>query len=222
MGEIVVTRGLCHAYQHGSGIIQVLKDIDLSIAEGDFLAIMGASGSGKSTLLHILGCLLQPTQGSFLLQGREIVGMPERELAILRSETVSHIFQAFHLLGFLSVLENVQLPFTYNSYPWEKSRAKALHAIEQVGLGHRISHHPHQLSGGEMQRVAIARALAVSPQLILADEPTGNLDAVSSAEIMNLFQEIHAEGRTIVLVTHDPEVAALAARTLHLTDGFLQ
>ena len=184
---------------------------------------MGSSGSGKSTLLHILGCLLKPTSGTCLLRGRDILQLQEKELAQLRAETIAHVFQQFHLLPTMTVLENVLLPSLYNSsIPPEQAEAEALQAIEQVGLKQRIRHKPNELSGGEMQRVAIARALAVQPDLILADEPTGNLDQDSSREILALFQEINQQGCTLVLVTHDPEIAQQARSTRYLRNGNLQ
>lgn len=174
---------------------------------------MGSSGSGKSTLLHILGCLLKPTSGTCCLRGRDILRLKEKELARLRAETIAHVFQQFHLLPTMTVLENVLLPSLYNSIPPEQAEAEARRAIRQVGLEQRIKHKPNELSGGEMQRVAIARALAVKPDLILADEPTGNLDQDSSREILTLFREINQQGCTLILVTHDPEIAGQARTT---------
>jgi len=219
---LISARNINHQYQHGSGCLQVLQGVDLDIEEKDFLAIMGSSGSGKSTLLHILGCLLRPTSGTCLLRGRDILQVEEKELARLRAETIAHVFQQFHLLPTMTVLENVLLPSLYNTIPPEQAEAEARWAIEQVGLGPRLWHRPNELSGGEMQRVAIARALAVQPDLILADEPTGNLDQASSQEILALFQEINQQGCTLVLVTHDPEIARQARSTRYLRNGCLQ
>lgn len=219
---LISARNISHQYRHGSGCLQVLQGIDLDIEENDFLAIMGSSGSGKSTLLHILGCLLKPTGGTCLLRGRDILRLEEKELARLRAETIAHVFQQFHLLPAMTVLENVLLPSLYNTVPPKQAEAEARQAIRQVGLEQRIRHKPHELSGGEMQRVAIARALAVKPDLILADEPTGNLDQDSSREILNLFREINQQGCTLILVTHDPAIAAQARSTRCLRNGCLQ
>jgi putative ABC transport system ATP-binding protein len=218
---LISARNLLHQYNHGSGCLQVLKGVDLDIREKDFLAIMGNSGSGKSTLLHILGCLLKPTSGTCLLRGRDILQMEEKELAQLRAETIAHVFQQFHLLPTMTVLENVLLPSLYNSIPPQQAETDARKAIQQVGLKQRIMHKPNELSGGEMQRVAIARALAVKPDLILADEPTGNLDQDSSQEILTLFREINQQGCTLVLVTHDPEIARQARSTKYLRNGHI-
>ena len=218
---LISARNLRHSYRHGSGSLQVLKGVDLDIREKDFLAIMGSSGSGKSTLLHILGCLLKPTGGTCFLRGQDILQLEEKELARLRAETIAHVFQQFHLLPAMTVLENVLLPSLYNSIPPEQAKAEALQAIEQVGLGQRIEQKANKLSGGEMQRVAIARALAVQPDLILADEPTGNLDRDSSREILTLFRDINRKGCTLVLVTHDPAIACRAASTKYLRNGCL-
>ncbi|MCI5162026.1 MAG: ABC transporter ATP-binding protein [Candidatus Electrothrix sp. AX5] len=219
---LISARNISHQYRHGSGCLQVLQGVDLDIEEKDFLAIMGSSGSGKSTLLHILGCLLKPTSGTCLLRGRNILQLKEKELAQLRAETIAHVFQQFHLLPTMTVLENVLLPSLYNSIPPEQAETDARKAIQQVGLEQRIMHKPNELSGGEMQRVAIARALAVKPDLILADEPTGNLDQDSSQEILTLFREINQQGCTLVLVTHDPEIAQQARSTRYLRNGNLQ
>ena len=219
---LISARNISHQYKHGSGCLHVLKEVNLDIEEKDFLAIMGSSGSGKSTLLHILGCLLKPGGGTCLLRGQDILQLQEKELARLRAETVAHVFQQFHLLPTMNVLENVLLPSLYNNIAPEQAESEAMRAIEQVGLGQRIGHKPNELSGGEMQRVAIARALAVKPDLILADEPTGNLDQDSSREILNLFREINRQGCTVVLVTHDPEIADQAASIKYLRNGRLQ
>lgn len=218
---LISAKDLTHHYSHGSGKVEVLHGVDLQINHGEFLAIMGSSGSGKSTLLHILGCLLRPTGGRYLLNNRDIMQLDEKELSQIRAETVAHIFQNFHLLPSMTVLENVQLPSLYNKINPDQADKSALLAIDQVGLSKRILHKPAELSGGEMQRVAIARALAMSPDLILADEPTGNLDHISSQEILSLFQQINEQGCTIIMVTHDLDVAKLALSTRYMINGKL-
>jgi len=219
---LVSVRNLHHHYDHGSGRIEVLRGLDLEIRRSEFLAIMGSSGSGKSTLLHVLGCLLNPSGGSYHLNGRDVLHLEEKDLARLRADTVTHIFQNFHLLPQMTVMENVLLPSLYSEIDPDEAKHNANQAIVQVGLDKRRMHRPSELSGGEMQRVAIARALAMNPELILADEPTGNLDHSSSQEILSLFRQINNQGRTIVLVTHDRDVADLAQSTLHLINGHLQ
>lgn len=194
----------------------------MDIRYGEFLAIMGTSGSGKSTLLYILGCLLRPTSGSYLLKSQDIMQLKEKELASIRANTVAHVFQNFHLLPAMTVMENVLLPSLYNGIDPEQANKYARHAIDQVGLDKRRMHKPAELSGGEMQRVAIARALAMKPELILADEPTGNLDHTSSQEVLSLFRQINAQGCTIIMVTHDRDVANLALSTQYLIDGDLK
>ncbi len=219
---IVELRGVCHAYRRGADLVEVLGGVDLCLDPGDFVAVMGASGTGKSTLLHILGCLLRPAGGSYLLDGEQLLGRPERELAALRSRRIAHVFQMFYLLPHLDVVQNVALPFLYQE---GLSRSEVRHrvddAIDRVGLGQRRNHRPAELSGGELQRVAIARALAPRPDLILADEPTGNLDARTGGDILDLFQAMNDDGHTIVMVTHDRHVAARAGRLVTLRDGTL-
>ncbi|MFP7754263.1 ABC transporter ATP-binding protein [Thermodesulfobacteriota bacterium B35] len=218
---LVSTAGLQHGYRRGPHAVEVLRGVDLEVDAGEFVAIMGPSGSGKSTLLHILGCLVRPLAGSYLLAGTDVLSLPEKELAAIRASRIGFVFQMFHLLPALDVLRNVSLPFLYNGIAPDRARRLALAAIGRVGLAHRVDHRPCELSGGEMQRAAIARALAVEPELILADEPTGNLDAASSGEILELFARLHRSGRTIIMVTHDPAVAAMAQRILRLEDGRL-
>lgn len=219
---LISTKGLCHHYSHGSGKIEVLRGVDMDILRGEFLAVMGASGSGKSTLLHILGCLLKPAGGSYFLNNRDIIQLKEKELAKIRSNTVAHVFQNFHLLPAMTVMENVLLPALYNGMAPEQASKNARQAIDQVGLDKRLMHKPAELSGGEMQRVTIARALAMQPELILADEPTGNLDHSSSVEVLSLFRQINKQGCTIIMVTHDRDVANLALSTKYMIDGYLK
>lgn len=209
-------------FQRGSAPpVAALRGVDMSLARGELVAIRGASGSGKSTLLNILGCLEAPTTGSFRLDGQDVAAAGDRRQSRLRARAIGFVFQAFHLLPRTTALENVEMPALY--WPGARSRAdirrRACAALEQVGLGHRLRHYPHELSGGEQQRVAVARAVINDPALILADEPTGNLDAASGAEVMRLLLALHAEGRTVVLVTHDEAVAALAPRQVMLRDG---
>lgn len=199
--------------------VKALDNISLDIKEGEFVSIIGPSGSGKSTLMHIIGCLDTPTSGKVILEGREVSKMTERELAKIRNKKIGFVFQQFNLLPRTSAIENVCLPLIYNGTTEKEIIRKAKEALEKVGLGERMNHHPNQLSGGQQQRVAIARALVTNPTIILADEPTGNLDSKSGAEVMDIFQKLHQQGRTIVLVTHDPKVASYAKRTITLKDG---
>jgi putative ABC transport system ATP-binding protein len=199
--------------------IAVLRGVDLRIAKGGFVAIMGASGSGKSTLLNIIGCLDRPTAGSYLLDGIDVRLADDDQLSRLRSQHIGFVFQTFNLIEDLTVAENVALPFQYQAIGAQQIGLRVQRCLEQVGLAHRLRHRPAELSGGEMQRVAIARAMAVQPKLILADEPTGNLDSSTSREIMQLFKQINAAGSTLVLVTHDPWVARQAHSTITISDG---
>jgi putative ABC transport system ATP-binding protein len=206
-------------YRMGDVDVQALRGVSLSIEEGEFVAIMGSSGSGKSTLMNILGCLDRPTAGVYRLAGREVSLLDRNQLAEVRNKTLGFVFQSFNLLSRTSALENAELPMIYGGYTARERRQRARQALERVGLGERLDHHPNQLSGGQQQRVAIARALVNSPRLILADEPTGNLDTRTSLEIMALFQELGRAGMTIILVTHERDIAAHAARVVVLRDG---
>ena len=202
----------------GTNVVRALRGVDMHVAGGEFLALMGASGSGKSTLLHLLGCLDTPTAGTYQLEGQDVGTLSADQRARLRSRRIGLIFQTFNLLPRLSALENVALPLLYQGIVRDVNE-KALEALERVGLAGRMHHRPTELSGGEQQRVAIARALVTDPALILADEPTGNLDSVTGQEIMGLLAELSADGRTIIMVTHDADVAGHAGRTLHMHDG---
>ena len=202
--------------------IAILKGVDLSVTEGEFISIMGASGSGKSTLLHILGGLDTPDNGTYIFNKKNMLSLSDTERSWIRAHWLGFVFQTLDLLPELDVVENISLPFLYNKVDPGQRTLQVQKAIEKVGLTHRQTHRPFELSGGEMQRVAIARALAVNPKLILADEPTGNLDSKSSQHILNLFQELHLAGTTIIMVTHDEKVAACSERILHMTDGYLQ
>jgi len=220
--RLVEARSLTKTYasraQSGSPV-EALRGVDLELDRGDYLAVMGASGSGKSTLMHILGCLDRPTSGSYKLQGREVAELSDRELARVRNDRIGFVFQTFNLVPELDVLENAALPFLYGALARNDALARASHAIERVGLAGRRTHRPAELSGGEMQRVAIARALAIEPALILADEPTGNLDSATGREILELFDTLHADGATVVIVTHDAVVAERAQRVQTMRDG---
>ncbi|MGB9793304.1 MAG: ABC transporter ATP-binding protein [Desulfofundulus sp.] len=208
-------------YGKGAAAVTALAGVTLEIARGEFVAIMGPSGSGKSTFLSLLGYLERPTGGEYYLEGRDVGSFNDDELAELRNRKFGFVFQSFNLLPRCDVLRNVELPMIYAGMPPRERRERAVELLEMVGLKHRLGHKPPELSGGEQQRVAIARALANDPQVIFADEPTGNLDTRSSHEIMRIFKELHRSGRTIVLVTHEQDIARYAQRILHFRDGTL-
>lgn len=217
---VIELREVQKVYSSGSNKVHALRHVDLTIRKGELVAIMGASGSGKSTLMNILGCLDVPTGGSYMLDGTRVDGMSRDELADLRNQKLGFIFQGFNLLARTSAVDNVELPLLYNRSGIKRdSRALAMRALERVGLGARYEHHPSELSGGQQQRVAIARALVTEPTLLLADEPTGNLDSRTSIEVMALFQELNAAGITIVIVTHEPDIATYATRVVEVRDG---
>jgi putative ABC transport system ATP-binding protein len=219
MSALIQLRNLAKVYQSGDSEFAALHDVDLDIERGDFVAITGSSGSGKSTLMNLLGCLDSPSRGSYLLADRDVAKLSRIELAKVRNEFIGFVFQNFNLLSRTSALENVELPLIYARVPPAERHQRARESLERVGLGHRAGHTPSQLSGGQQQRVAIARALVTRPPLILADEPTGNLDSATSVEIMKLLTELQRSGMTIVFVTHEPDIAAYAARKLLLKDG---
>jgi len=208
-------------YQMGDVTVHALRGVSLAIEPGDFVAIMGSSGSGKSTLMNIVGCLDRPTSGSYFLAGREVSRLDRNELAEIRNHLLGFVFQSFNLLSRTSALENVELPLIYGDVSARERRRRAHDALARVGLADRTDHHPSQLSGGQQQRVAIARALVSSPKVILADEPTGNLDTATGQSIIDLFQKLNSDGLTIVTVTHNPTMAAAAKRQLVLSDGRL-
>jgi len=217
---VIRTEGLVKTYVSGTNEVHALRGIDLTIGRGELVAIMGTSGSGKSTLMNLLGCLDSPTSGSFELDGVRVDGLDKNELAAIRNQKLGFVFQGFNLLPRTSAVENVELPLLYDRSGRKRdTKALAVKALERVGLGGRLDHQPSELSGGQQQRVAIARALVTQPALVLADEPTGNLDSRTTVEVMALFQELNDEGVTIVLVTHEPEVAAYAKRVVEVRDG---
>ncbi|HOP74537.1 MAG TPA: ABC transporter ATP-binding protein [Bacillota bacterium] len=216
---MIKTEALYKIYQMGDTEVRALDGVSLTVSEGEMVAIMGPSGSGKSTFMNTLGCLDQPTSGSYQLDGEETSELSEKEKARLRNQKIGFVFQSFNLLPNLTALQNVELPLIYAGIPASKRQKIALEAMERLGLGHRIHHKPKELSGGQQQRVAIARALVNQPRLLLADEPTGNLDTKSSREIMAVFQELHRNGITIVLVTHEEDIAAFTERIVRFTDG---
>jgi putative ABC transport system ATP-binding protein len=216
---LIEARDLTKTYVMGEQTVHALRGVSLEIDEGDFVAIMGTSGSGKSTLMNILGCLDQPTQGVYLLAGEEVEVMTQDQLASIRNRRIGFVFQQFNLLPRTSALENVELPMVYAGVSVAERRTKALAALERVGLAERGNHTPAELSGGQQQRVAIARALVNSPQLILADEPTGALDSQTSEDIMCLLAELNAQGMTVVIVTHESDIAAWARRKIVFKDG---
>jgi putative ABC transport system ATP-binding protein len=216
---LIELRNLSRIYQTGDTEFAALRDVNLQIEEGDFVAITGSSGSGKSTLMNVLGCLDSPTRGSYVLAGRDVAQLSRIELARVRNEFIGFVFQNFNLLSRTTAAENVELPLIYARVPPAERHRRSKEALERVGLGHRAGHTPSQLSGGQQQRVAIARALVTRPPLILADEPTGNLDSATSIEIMKLLTELNQAGMTIAFVTHEADIAAYAARKLLLKDG---
>ncbi len=219
MTALIQLNDLAKIYQSGDTDFAALHDVNLTIEPGELVAITGSSGSGKSTLMNLLGCLDSPTRGNYLLGGRDVAQLSRVELARVRNEQIGFVFQNFNLLARTSAAENVELPLIYAKVPPAERHRRSREALERVGLAHRAGHHPSQLSGGQQQRVAIARALVTRPPLILADEPTGNLDSATSTEIMKLLAELQRSGMTIIFVTHEADIAAYAARKLALKDG---
>jgi putative ABC transport system ATP-binding protein len=219
---LIELKDVTKIYRMGDVELAALRGVSLEIAQGEFTAVMGASGSGKSTLMNLLGCLDRPTAGSYLLEGQDISALSNDELAHLRNQTLGFVFQNFNLLARTSALENVELPLLYSGVAAAERRTRARESLERVGLGDRLDHHPNQMSGGQQQRVAIARALVNRPRVILADEPTGNLDSRTSVDVMALFQALGRTGITVLLVTHEPDIATYATRVLVMRDGLVR
>lgn len=222
MQEIIKITDISKVYKIGTETIYALQKIDLSIFKNEYVALMGPSGSGKSTLMNILGCLDTPSSGEYILNNNSVAKMTDNELAEVRNKEIGFVFQTFNLLPRNTTLENVALPLVYAGIPKAQREERAKEVLEQVGLGNRMQHRPNELSGGQRQRVAIARALVNKPAIILADEPTGNLDSKTSVEIMGLFEEIHKKGNTIILVTHEEDIANHAHRIVRLKDGLVE
>jgi putative ABC transport system ATP-binding protein len=217
---VIEVRGVTKVYSMGDNKVHALRGVDLTVFPGDMISVMGSSGSGKSTLMNILGCLDVPTSGSYVLDGVRVDGLDRNALADLRNQKLGFVFQGFNLLARTSAVENVELPLLYDrAHRWTNPRAMAAEALARVGLGDRLDHQPSELSGGQQQRVAIARALVTQPTLLLADEPTGNLDSHMTVEVMALFQELNAQGITILIVTHEPDVAKYGKRIVEVRDG---
>lgn len=219
---IIKTNALSKIYKMGDEIVTALKSVDLAISKNDYVALMGPSGSGKSTLMNLIGCLDSPTAGDYYLNGVNVSQMSDTDLAEVRNKEIGFVFQTFNLLPRMSALENVAMPLVYAGKSKAERESKAQKALEQVGLGDRMFHKPNELSGGQRQRVAIARALVNDPAIILADEPTGNLDSKTSLEIMRILKDIHTAGNTIILVTHEPDIAEHAHRIIRMRDGLIE
>jgi len=223
-GRVIQISELTKIYKMGEVDVRALDGVDLNVDEGEFIAVMGPSGSGKSTLMNIIGCLDRPTAGTYLLDNVDVSKLDRDERAVIRNAKIGFVFQSFNLLARTSAIENVELPMLYGELGWsrEKRHAAARESLRRVGLAGREDHYPSQLSGGQQQRVAIARALVTNPAILLADEPTGNLDSRTSEEIMGIFQQLNDDGKTVVLITHEPDIAQYAKRIVHMRDGQIQ
>jgi putative ABC transport system ATP-binding protein len=216
---VVLTRDIVKTYGTGDTAVQALRGVSMTLAAGDYVAIMGASGSGKSTFMHILGCLDVPTSGRYLLDGIDVARLNDQKLSLIRNRRIGFVFQTFNLIPRMSALANVELPLAYGKVPAQRRRTRALAALALVDLSDRADHDPNELSGGQQQRVAIARALVTAPTMLLADEPTGNLDSQATGELLGVFDRLNQAGRTIILITHEDDVAQHARRIIHLVDG---
>lgn len=221
MTEILNMKNICKSYQMGEEEIEVLHNVNLTVHAGEFLAILGPSGSGKSTMMNIIGCLDVPSSGKYLLSGNDTDDLDETELASVRNKEIGFVFQSFQLLPRLNALQNVELPLIYSGLPASERKKRAKAILEQVGLSDKLRNLPNQLSGGQQQRVAIARALVTGPTVLLADEPTGALDQKTGAQVMALFEELHRDGRTIIMITHEHNIASKAKRIVNILDGYL-
>ncbi len=221
MAPVLDVRDVTKVYGEGDSRVDALRGVNLTVGAGEFLAVMGASGSGKSTLMHVLGCLDVPTSGQYLLDGLDVAAMGSRELALVRNRRIGFVFQSFNLVPRTTALANVELPMAYARVGRRERRERAMAALELVGLADRAGHMPNQMSGGQQQRAAVARSLVMSPSLILADEPTGNLDSASTDEVLAVFDRVHRSGRTIVVITHEDHVASHASRAIHIRDGLI-
>lgn len=222
MSTLIEIRDICKVYNPGENEVRALDGVSLQIEHGEYVAIIGQSGSGKSTLMNMLGCLDIPSSGTYILNGCDVSHMTDDELSDVRNKEIGFIFQGFNLIAALTALENVELPLIYRGVPKKERERLSVAALEKVGLGHRMDHKPSEMSGGQQQRVAIARAIAQAPPIILADEPTGNLDSASSKEIIEILKELHKDGRTVILITHDNEIAAQAKRVIKIKDGKIE
>lgn len=219
---LIQLKDICKVYNPGENEVRALDHINLEIMEGELVAIIGQSGSGKSTLMNMLGCLDVPTSGSYYLHGQDVLHLKDNELSAIRNKEIGFIFQGFNLIANLNAVENVELPLIYRGIGKQERRKLAKEALEMVGLGHRMDHKPSEMSGGQQQRVAIARAIAAKPPVILADEPTGNLDSASSKEILQILKDLHSGGRTVILITHDDKIAEQAYRIIRILDGKIE
>ena len=221
MSKLIQIEHLKKTYYVGKVKVEALRGVSFEINTGEFVSIMGPSGSGKSTLMHIMGCLDYPTEGKYFLSGQDVSKLNDNQLALFRNQKIGFVFQQFNLLPKTTILRNVELPLTYNDTHSKNKKRLAVQALEEVGLGDRLKHRPNEISGGQKQRVAIARALVNHPSIILADEPTGNLDSKTGQDIMKMIDKLHDKGNTIILVTHEPEIARYAKRVIHLKDGLI-
>ena len=219
MSALIEIKDMYKIYNPGENEVHALDGVSLAIEKGEFAAVIGHSGSGKSTLMNMIGCLDTPTEGTYILNGRDVSGLTDNELSEIRNEEIGFIFQGFNLIANLDALANVELPLIYRGIDRHTRREAAEESLEMVGLGERMRHKPNQMSGGQQQRVAVARAIAARPPVILADEPTGNLDSRSTEEVLNILKELHKSGRTVIVITHDSEIAAQAERVIRIKDG---